>query len=205
LCWSFKPLVFWSALHVAASGQQPNHMLAAICVLLPKTLSQQHIWAISRTTGKYLANLNFPEMFPGSTGNSSTFFFSRSVMKQTLNCSWKLLENFLYVRETVHQPCCTHYIKPRTIPLSDGKRFMLFSNFQGTTGKNKHAQFPEGLTSAFPVLTGETVHSFWQCCGSGSARIRIIWPDPGFWMPDPDHRLQNWHLINLFSVKKFCE
>jgi hypothetical protein len=39
-----------------------------------------------------------------------------------------------------------------------------------------------------------------QCCGSGSARIRIIWPDPELWMPDPDPadpdpRLQNWHLI----------
>jgi hypothetical protein len=41
-------------------------------------------------------------------------------------------------------------------------------------------------------------------------RIRIIWPDPEFWMPDPadpdpDPRLQNWHLINLFSVEKYCE
>jgi hypothetical protein len=55
-----------------------------------------------------------------------------------------------------------------------------------------------------------------QICGSGSgsARIRIIWPDPDphpeFWMPDqadqfPDPRLQNWHLINLFSVEKYCE
>jgi hypothetical protein len=34
-------------------------------------------------------------------------------------------------------------------------------------------------------------------------RIRIIWPDPEFRMPDP--RLQNWHLINLFSVEKYCE
>jgi hypothetical protein len=22
---------------------------------------------------------------------------------------------------------------------------------------------------------------------------------------DPDPRLQNWHLINLFSVEKYCE
>jgi hypothetical protein len=49
-----------------------------------------------------------------------------------------------------------------------------------------------------------------QCCGSGSAKIRIIWPDPEFWMPDPDPvdpdpRLQNWHLIDLFSVEKYCE
>jgi hypothetical protein len=38
-------------------------------------------------------------------------------------------------------------------------------------------------------------------------RIRIIWldPDPEFWMPDPDPRLQNWHLINLFIVEKYCE
>jgi hypothetical protein len=68
-----------------------------------------------------------------------------------------------------------------------------------------------------------------QCCGAGTRydsgykldvqhrwykkyqetvpvnRIRIIWPDPEFWMPDPDPRLQNWHLINLFSVEKCCE
>jgi hypothetical protein len=55
-------------------------------------------------------------------------------------------------------------------------------------------------------------YSIDQCCGSGSARIRIIWPDPDpeFWMPDPadpdsDPGLQNWHLINLFSVEKYCE
>jgi hypothetical protein len=23
--------------------------------------------------------------------------------------------------------------------------------------------------------------------------------------PDPDPRLQNWHLINLFSVEKYCK
>jgi hypothetical protein len=33
----------------------------------------------------------------------------------------------------------------------------------------------------------------------------FIWPDPEFGMPDPDPRLQNWHLINLFSVEKYCE
>jgi hypothetical protein len=42
-------------------------------------------------------------------------------------------------------------------------------------------------------------------------RIRIIWPDqdphPEFLMPDldPDPRPQNWHLINPFSVEKYCE
>jgi hypothetical protein len=45
---------------------------------------------------------------------------------------------------------------------------------------------------------------------AGSGWIRIILPDPEFWMPDPDladpdPRLQNWHLINLFSVEKYCE
>jgi hypothetical protein len=35
-------------------------------------------------------------------------------------------------------------------------------------------------------------------------------PHPEFWMPDPadkdpDPWLQNWHLINLFSVEKYCE
>jgi hypothetical protein len=30
-------------------------------------------------------------------------------------------------------------------------------------------------------------------------------PHPEFWMPDPDPRLQNWHLINLFRVEKYCE
>jgi hypothetical protein len=53
-----------------------------------------------------------------------------------------------------------------------------------------------------------------QCCGSASARIRINWPDPDphpeFLMPDPDPadtdpRTQNWHLINLFTVEKYCE
>jgi hypothetical protein len=53
-----------------------------------------------------------------------------------------------------------------------------------------------------------------QCCRSGSARIRIILPDPDphpkFFMPDPDPAdpdpsPQKWHLINLFSVEKYCE
>jgi hypothetical protein len=38
-------------------------------------------------------------------------------------------------------------------------------------------------------------------------RIRRIrnfgYPDPAD--PDPDPRLQNWHLINLFSVERYCE
>jgi hypothetical protein len=52
--------------------------------------------------------------------------------------------------------------------------------------------------------------------GEAVLRIWIIWPDPDphpeFWMPDPhpadpdpDPRLQNLHLINLFSVEKYCE
>jgi hypothetical protein len=43
-----------------------------------------------------------------------------------------------------------------------------------------------------------------------SAEMGLNSPEffPEFGMPDPadpDFRLQNWHLINLFSVEKYCE
>jgi hypothetical protein len=75
---------------------------------------------------------------------------------------------------------------------------------------------------SFKGFTYKRIYNF-QCCGSGSARIRIICPDPElhpeFWMPDPDlahpdpdlahpdpdPRQQNWHLGNLFSEEKYCE
>jgi hypothetical protein len=48
-------------------------------------------------------------------------------------------------------------------------------------------------------------YSLKQCLGSGSARIRIIWPDPEFQMRIRILGYKNWHLINICSEEKYCE
>jgi hypothetical protein len=138
-------------------------------------------WNVSRTTMKYSDHLNFPhyrEMFHGRTGSCSWLFFSCSTMKTTwknISCThWKL---FMYYST------CSIW-KPWTVSRSYGNVSCFFRDLHGSTGKNKHEQFPPmwGIPFCISRTTMKILKSFgtvWRptrgCIQDEPARMAKDW------------------------------